>query len=813
VSPRRVPLFWSSAAALVVVWALLEWGVPYFAMWVTGGARPLPVPDVVRVIYVLLALVGVLVYASVTDESLEELVRPVRQALRGPAPGARNRRLLAAARLALLAAVPLLGGGVVWGWTAPRAQSPTVLRIQHPTIPGAYERLRNPFREPGEAALKKWIDERKFAGSVEDARRAYGEAALAEGRTIFQINCRPCHGDAADGAGPMAWGFRLKPANFTDPGTIATVVEAYPFWRVTEGGPGLPPEATPWDSAMPIWKSDLTDEQKWKAIMAAYDLAGVEPRKPEKLEARGSGPALGAVPPSPRAAEAAWGPPAAWAQGRPLETPENIARGKAIYAKRCAACHGDEGDGRGPVAPYLDPRPRDFVLASFKFRTTQSGERPTDEDLFRVLTRGVPGTAMPAWTTLSAEERWLVIGYIKTFSDVFKDKFTVVAPATEVAPSPAVVARGKEVYQRAKCWECHGQAGRGDGPAAPTLKDDAGDAMQAADLTKGWRIKGGREARDIFMRFSTGLDGTPMPSFADSLPEADRWALAHYVRSLQTPEEPGEPVVLRASRMAGDLPTDPEDPRWQGTPFLAVPLAGQVIAKPRWQNHSVDAVTLRAYYNDAAIAFLVEWNDRFKDVVHRPGAEPALEASTYPLRDLRATRDEKLRDAVRLQFPSRPGAGTERPHFFLGNPGRPVVLWHWQADRSGAGERAVVTERAEGFQRPIQVLPEAAQQVTGRGVWKDGRWKVVMTRPRLPADAARDLGFEPGRLIPLAVQVWDGANGEKGLMMSLSSWNYVTLEAPVPASAYASSLLAIAVIGLFEGWLIRRARPAARPRQ
>ena len=82
----------------------------------------------------------------------------------------------------------------------------------------------------------------------------------------------------------MEWGFRLKPVDFRDPGTIGTLVEPYAFWRIKEGGPGLPPEASPWDSAMPLWKDELTDEEIWKIILAEYDTAGVEPRKPEKLE-------------------------------------------------------------------------------------------------------------------------------------------------------------------------------------------------------------------------------------------------------------------------------------------------------------------------------------------------------------------------------------------------------------------------------------------------------------------------------------------------------------------------------------------------
>lgn len=784
----RLPPFWSSAAALVLVWALLEWGIPHLGRWLTDGGRPLPVPGVLRVIYLALALVGVLVHSSVSDESLRELFGPVRALLRGPSPGRRHRRLLALARLGVLVAVPILAGGAVWRWTAPAVASPTMLRIQHPTLPGAYERLHNPVREPSDEAVRAWLAARKMAVSIEEGRRAFQHAALLEGRVIFQMNCRPCHGDAADGAGPMARGFRLKPVDFTDPGTIATVVEAHAFWRVTEGGPGLPPEATPWDSAMPAWKSDLSDDQKWKAILAAYDLASVEPRKPEKLGARIS---------------------TAWAQGAPAGQQGELSRGRAIYQKRCEACHGEKGDGQGPVAPYLDPRPRDFVTASFKFRTTLSGEPPTDDDLLGVLARGIPGTAMPAWPALSVEEGRLVIAYIKRFSDVFKETASVVTPGREPAASAPLIARGKEVYRNAKCWECHGDSGRGDGPAAATLEDDPGDRIRAADLTKGWRIKGGREARDIFMRFSTGLDGTPMPSYADTLSEEDRWALAHYVRSLQTAEEPGEPVVLRARRARGAAPGDPDDPRWAEAPALAIPLSGQVIAPPRWQNPSVDAVTVRAYYDAQAIAFLLEWNDPFEDAAHEPGPPPAPGEWTYPRIDLRGARNGKLRDAVRLEFPSGPAHGFVRPHFLLGEPGKPVALWHWQADRDQAAATAVIEERAEGFQKPVQPRPEDAQHVTGRGTWKGGRWKIVMRRTLVPAGARGDVAFEPGRLIPFAVHAWDGSNGEQGLMMSLSSWNYIVLEVPVPLAVYVWSLLGVALTGLLEWRLIRGARRAA----
>ncbi len=82
----------------------------------------------------------------------------------------------------------------------------------------------------------------------------------------------------------MSRGFRLQPANFSDPGTIATVVESYAYQRILDGGIGLPPSGSPWDSAMPTWKEELSDEEIHKILLAVYDLAGVFPRMPEGPE-------------------------------------------------------------------------------------------------------------------------------------------------------------------------------------------------------------------------------------------------------------------------------------------------------------------------------------------------------------------------------------------------------------------------------------------------------------------------------------------------------------------------------------------------
>jgi cytochrome c oxidase cbb3-type subunit I/II len=216
-----------------------------------------------------------------------------------------------------------------------------------------------------------------------------------------------------------------------------------------------------------------------------------------------------------------------------------VARGKEEYAEHCIGCHGAKGDGNGLAATFLFPRPRDFTIGAFKFRSTPSGSLPTDGDLFRTVTRGVRWTAMPTWHELPDKERLAVVTYIKTFSPRWKEEKPeppVVLPAPPPA-TPELLARGKELYVKAKCWECHGDTGRGDGPSADQLKDDLKFPIRPADFTKG-QFKGGSHVADIYRTMTLGLDGTPMPSFADSMNDAERWAISYFVLSFSAWADP-----------------------------------------------------------------------------------------------------------------------------------------------------------------------------------------------------------------------------------------------------------------------------------
>ncbi len=277
---KRVGVFWWSAAVFVGSYLVLRFLFPHFAQWVVDAKTPLPMPASALFMYMMLVLTGILVYAFSTEELKAEFLAPI-LALLGAVEGDATLR---AARLAVFTAVPLLAAFFVFRGLAPAVQPPVESRTQHPTIPKKFEKFQNPFRDPSDVLVKKFLQEANLAGlDLKEGKRRLVERFIGEGRVLYQKNCRPCHGTKADGAGPQAAGFRLRPADFTDVGTIATLVEGYLFWRIKEGGIGLPVTASPWDSAMPRWKGDLKDEEIWKIILAEYDTAGVEPRKPEKF--------------------------------------------------------------------------------------------------------------------------------------------------------------------------------------------------------------------------------------------------------------------------------------------------------------------------------------------------------------------------------------------------------------------------------------------------------------------------------------------------------------------------------------------------
>ena len=210
--------------------------------------------------------------------------------------------------------------------------------------------------------------------------------------------------------------------------------------------------------------------------------------------------------------------------------------GKALYRRYCVTCHGPHGDGAGENAPHLDPKPRDFTKAAFKCRSTPSGSLPTDSDLYETISRGVYNSAMPPWRPLTRQERADLVAFIKTFSTRFQEEKPAEPLPIPAEPptSPESVHRGAQLFEDMNCWSCHGKEGRGNGPSAHTLTDSKGYPILPADLTAGMHFKCGDTSQTLFRDLVTGLDGTPMPSFTDSLKPDQVWDVVHYIESLQS---------------------------------------------------------------------------------------------------------------------------------------------------------------------------------------------------------------------------------------------------------------------------------------
>ena len=208
-------------------------------------------------------------------------------------------------------------------------------------------------------------------------------------------------------------------------------------------------------------------------------------------------------------------------------------RGKAVYDAHCVECHGAAGKGDGPSAAFLVPRPRDFTTAKYKIRTTESGTVPSDDDLIESVRRGLYGSAMPGWDRILPDADILdVVQYLKSLSPQFSQPPRPVAIGGGLPTSPASLARGQQAYEKLQCGKCHGSDGRGTGAVTTTFEDDWRMPLRAADLTEPWTFHGGGTSRDVYLRFRTGMTGTPMPSFADAASEAEMWDLANYVVSL-----------------------------------------------------------------------------------------------------------------------------------------------------------------------------------------------------------------------------------------------------------------------------------------
>ena len=238
-----------------------------------------PIPEALLYTYMGLVTIVLFLLISVNEEMWSEFKRPIANTLMAETPNYRK------IRMASFVGLPLLAMFGTYNFLAPgEIIAPIELRTVHPAPPRAVtveginpkkklalQTVLNPYRIDDEGEYLEVGEEAKYFGGnpfAEDAPKFMQH--VREGGSIFFQNCHFCHGDNLNGRGMFAFAFNPIPANFVDPGTIAQLQEAFVFWRVAKGGPGLPAQSSPWDSAMPPWEQHLTIDEMWKVIMFEY---------------------------------------------------------------------------------------------------------------------------------------------------------------------------------------------------------------------------------------------------------------------------------------------------------------------------------------------------------------------------------------------------------------------------------------------------------------------------------------------------------------------------------------------------------------
>ena len=512
--------------------------------------------------------------------------------------------------------------------------------------------------------------------------------------------------------------------------------------------------------------------------------------------------------------------------------PEASEKGKQVYENSCAHCHGIEGRGDGSAAENLLPKPRDFTRGLYKIRSTETGELPTDQDLFDIITEGMPGSSMPGWeTALSANDRWEVVAYIKTFYEGFKD---AEAPPKQINLSGKIsyseqsIETGKALYSDLGCVECHGNLGRGDGTSAPDLTDEWGFQSWPANLTQSWNFRGGADIEDIFKRFIGGLAGSAMPAFeGDSFPgfgltaekakrytelgNKDEMTAAEEAEFTQLDDESYAAVDIALNLAEGTELTAEEKQIYDNAMKVVYEsswhLANYVksLAPEKRPEPAIGNNVLRSQYVQGELPPMddAEWDTleaRYFPLVGQVVIEPRQFNPTIDAVNVKSfyndtevaflfiwddrthTTDETdeetgktLEDALAIQFPVKIPQGPTAPKpYFLWGGRLPVYLWHWKA----SAPEQVTELTAKGINNAE--VQEAQADIQVQSDYTNGRYKLWVKRA-LKTDDKKDLQLQPGVFVPIAFSAWDGANGDVDTKRVMTSWYTFVLE-PMPSS-------------------------------
>lgn len=529
-------------------------------------------------------------------------------------------------------------------------------------------------------------------------------------------------------------------------------------------------------------------------------------------------------------------PPVATLSKEAKQEPVAAETGTQLFARHCASCHGERGDGKGIAAAFLFPRPRDFRTGRFRL-VSASNNVPTRDDIQAVLLRGMPGSAMPPWAHLSQSDRDALVdevlrlrsegvreAYIKQLKDdeglsdeqiaapevekSIQDYVNNLTVPGEVRPVPTIgpptdeaIVRGKENYAKFVCISCHGETGRGDGVQA--MNDDDGTPTRPRDFTLGI-FKGNPDAASLYRRIAFGMPGTPMPASSSMTPE-QMVDLVHFIRSLST-EDQREAAGLKREKVVvakvDNLPGSNQDSAWAHAKEAHLRLA------PLWWRNDADPqFSVKALHDSKTIAIRVSWKDETND--------------------LHALRSESFEDAVAAEF----YRGPKEPFLGMGDKSSPVDVWFWDADRQSdvadveksypnavadvypfsetkvssaelnrPGARMAdqpdisLPARASGNQivppgnnnggsslqvggpKTVTFRMPKNQLVQAVGSWSDGRWTVVMTRSLSAASLDEGVSLEPGARASVAFAVWNGSRHDRNGQKSITIWQDLEIE-------------------------------------
>jgi mono/diheme cytochrome c family protein len=245
----------------LLTWALVWW-VGIYVLLRFGFAAP--IPSSVVSLYMGIVTIAILAYVSSSQERRDEVAGPLLRFITEK----RFTPFLAATVLA----IPALAAANVYMKMNVPLQPPLFSRTVHPASPSTITvNNKNIDLDAGENPFLQLQ-----TSNPEEYRKH-----VENGRRVYYRNCVFCHGDDLSGSGMFVHGLDPIPTNFTDSGTIPMLRDTFLFWRISKGGPGMPEEGGPWDSAMPAWENFLTEEEIWEAILFLYDFTGTKPRARE----------------------------------------------------------------------------------------------------------------------------------------------------------------------------------------------------------------------------------------------------------------------------------------------------------------------------------------------------------------------------------------------------------------------------------------------------------------------------------------------------------------------------------------------------